>query len=211
MRVNFSKSGAILAPVAFILAASCAPAPSGLRMNETTTHPAAPPLAPFDACTVFTAHEPAAGADHRTPCSVIDYPFLPPSGGPHYSSWASFLAYDAPVPWGFLVHSLEHGAVVLAYDPGIVEADAVRAVFEEIATAQGIDDRCRDEAWPNRIIIVPDPELDWPIAVRAWEQVYDATCLDRPSIEAFIAAHYAQAPENFCFAGVDLSSTGWCP
>jgi hypothetical protein len=194
-----------------VLAASCAPVASSSRVDETTTHPAAAPLAPFDACTVYTAREPTPVPEHRTPCSVIDYPIAPPSGGPHYSSWASFLAYDAPVPWGFLVHSLEHGGVVLAYDPGIVEASAVRAAFEEIATARGIDDRCRTEAWPNRIIVVPDPELDWPIAVRAWEHVYDATCLDRPSIEAFIAAHYAHAPENFCFAGVDLSSTGWCP
>lgn len=101
--------------------------------------------------------------------------------------------------------------MVLAYDPGIAAAAAVRTTLIDIATARGLDPVCRDEAWPNRIIVVPDPELEWPIAVRAWEHVYDATCLDRASIEAFLGEHYAHAPEDFCFPGTDLSSTGWCP
>lgn len=199
--------------VVLSLASGCtAPAVGGGRVDESTTHPTAAPLSPFDSCTVYTAREPAGARDHRTPCSEIDYAAAsPPAGGPHYSIWANFVTYDAPVPWGFLVHSLEHGAIVLAYDPGVVEAAVVRAELEDIATTHGLDPVCRDEEWPNRIIVVPDPELDWPIAVRAWEHVYDATCLDRASIEAFIAAHYAHAPEDFCFPGTDLASTGWCP
>jgi hypothetical protein len=193
-----------------LFVSACAPAVTA-RVDESFAHPDQPPLAPFDACTVYTAREPASARDHRTPCSDIEYAFVPPAGGPHYSVWANFVAYDTPVPWGFLVHSLEHGAVVLAYDPDIVEAATVRAAFLDIADAHGIDPVCRDESWPNRIIVVPDPELEWPIAVRAWEHVYDATCLDRASIEAFIAANYAHAPEDFCFPGTDLSATGWCP
>jgi hypothetical protein len=198
-------------PLLLVLASACAPTAAATRVDETYTHPDLPPLSPFDACTVYTAREPAVARDHRTPCSEIDYPLLPPAGGPHYSVWANFLVYDAPVPWGFLVHSLEHGAVILAYDSDRVEAAMVRETFIAIANAHGLDPVCREEEWPNRIIVVPDPDLEWPIAVRAWEHVYDATCLDRPGIEAFIAANYAHAPEDFCFPGTDLSTTGWCP
>ncbi len=199
--------------VLFVLVglAACAPAPLTVRVDEMTTHPLAAPLAPFDSCTVYTAREPAGARDHRQPCSTLEYPLFPPAGGPHYTVWANFVTYDAPVPWGFLVHSLEHGAIVLAYDPDIAEAALVRSTFEDIATAHGLDPVCRDEEWQNRIIVVPEPSLDWPIAVRAWEQVYDATCLDRASIEAFVAAHYADAPEDLCVPGTDLRSTGWCP
>ena len=194
-----------------VILTGCAPSavPSS-RVDESVTHPAVAPLAPFDTCSVYTAREPASARDHRTPCTDIPYA-LTPAGGPHYSIWANYQTYDAPVPWGFLVHSLEHGGIVLAYDPAIARAPDVRAAFQEIAAARAFDPLCRDQPWPTRIIIVPDPELTWPIAVRAWEQVYDATCLDRPSIESFVAAHYAQAPENLCAAGTDLSSTGWCP
>lgn len=206
------KTAAALAVSFVVLVSSCGPSEvSSTRVDEMTTHPDAEPLAPFETCDVYTAREPAEARDHRDPCSDVGYVLVPPAGGPHYSIWADFLVYDAPVPWGFLVHSLEHGAVVLAYDSDIVEASTVRDTMIDIRTMHGLDPVCRDEEWPNRIIVVPDPDLEWPIAVRAWEHVYDATCLDRPSIEAFITEHYAMSPEDLCVPGTDLSSTGWCP
>ena len=40
----------------------------------------------------------------------------PPVFGDHYPTWAAFQTYEYPVPLGYLVHSLEHGAVVVFYD-----------------------------------------------------------------------------------------------
>src|SRR5204862_402530 len=77
------------------------------------------------------------GAEHRNPCEEIPYPAHPPSAGPHYYIWASFLTYASPVPWPFLVHSLEHGAVVLAYHcENDADCDAVRTEFASIIAAE---------------------------------------------------------------------------
>jgi hypothetical protein len=199
-----------LSPLA-LLAPGCASDPgAGGRLDERTTLPDAPPLAPFEACTVTTAREPATSATHVAACAPLEYPFHPPASGPHFGQWAAFGTYDAPVPWGYLVHSLEHGAIVLAYRCEPDECAAVVSALQSIADAR-VDSLCRGADTPSRFIIVPDPTLDVAIAAVAWEHVYLATCLDLPSLQAFADAHYAQAPEDFCAAGVDRSATGWCP
>jgi hypothetical protein len=182
-----------------------------MRIDVVTTHPLESPIAPATSCDVTTATEPAASRNHQDPCHAIPYPFIPPSSGDHYSIWADYLTYTSPVPWGFLVHSMEHGAVVLAYDPSSPAAAQIQTAFAAIITAHGIDPVCRDESWPSRIIVVPAHDLHTPIAAAAWEHTYEATCLDMPSLSAFVEAHYAQAPEDFCSPGEDLSATGWCP
>ncbi|MFO0710342.1 MAG: DUF3105 domain-containing protein [Sandaracinus sp.] len=182
------------------------------RTLETSSSPSATPIAPFSTCSVSTYVDAISGAEHRVPCDDIAYPFHPPSSGPHFSQWASFLSYDAPVPWGFLVHAMEHGAVVLAYHCELPsDCDAVRAEYASIVTDQPLDPLCRDEDWRARVIVVPDPALEVPIAAVAWGHVYEATCLDPASLRAFVTAHYDMATEHLCAAGVDLSPTGWCP
>lgn len=187
--------------------AACSPEPE--RMNEMTIYPDAEPIAPFTECRVTTAEEPSLGADHVAVCDPLMPAVFPPTSGTHFSSWADFGTYDAPVPWGFLVHAMEHGAVVVGYR---CEAACPELVSElqAIIDAQPADPMCRgDDA--ARFILVPMPDLVEPIAVLAWEHLYLATCLDRPSMEAFMTAHYAQAPEDFCNPGTDRAASGWCP
>jgi hypothetical protein len=193
-----------------LLVATLASCASGGRTDEIVTHPAATPIAPFTECTVYTAREASEAAMHVAPCSDLGYD-VPPFGGPHYSQWAAFGSYDAPVPWGVLVHAMEHGAVVLAYrcEPG-AGCNAIRGELESIVAARTPDALCRGDA-PIRYVLAPTPDLEWPIAVLAWQRIYSATCLDRASIEAFFDAHYGRGPESTCADGVDLSSVGWCP
>lgn len=197
---------------ALVLALACLalacdpPAEEGL-VDVVETRPDAPPIAPATECVVTTGRAPVSDATHLTPCSDVDYPLHPPPGGPHYSMWADFAVYEEPVPWGFLVHSLEHGAVVLAHNctEGCPE---VLAVFEQLR-ADRDDPSCRDHPNGSRVIIVPDPSLEVPIAAVAWEHVYLATCLDETSLRAFVDAHYAQAPEDLCVPGVTPPNS--CP
>lgn len=198
----------------FLALVGCGPTvPGGVgaRVDIVTTHPTAPPIAPATSCDVTTSREPAASRNHHDPCSTIDYPYIPPSSGDHYSIWANYQTYTAPVPWGFLVHSLEHGAVVLIYDPDSSAASDVRAAFASVITAHGADPACRDETWMSRIIVVPSHDLSTPIAAVAWEHTYEATCLDMASLMAFVEANYAHGPEDLCGPGEDASATGWCP
>ena len=193
-----------------VLALGCSGPPSGGAdgglVDRVQIRPDAPPIAPSTECVVTTGREPALSATHVPVCSALDYPRHPPAGGRHFGTWADFATYAQPVPWGYLVHSLEHGAVVLAHNcpEGCPE---VLAAFERIR-AETDDPACRDHDNGSRIIVVPDPELDVPLAAVAWEHVYLASCLDLASLEAFVDAHYARAPENFCSPGTPTPS---CP
>jgi hypothetical protein len=74
--------------------------------------------------------------------------------------------------------------------------------------AHGVDPSCTGV--DARFIVAPDPNLDTPIAVTAWEHVYVATCIDEASLGTFVEAHYGQAPEDLCARGLDGESRTWC-
>jgi hypothetical protein len=169
--------------------------------------PDSPPIAGFPECIVVRVRERVESAEHVTTCSPLEYDVHPPIGGPHYTTWADFGIYDRPVPWPFLVHSLEHGAVILAYNCPDGCPDVV-ALFEQLA-AERTDPRCRRYGTLNRVIVVPDPELATPIAAVGWEHRYSATCLDEPSLRAFVDGRYARGREDTCLPGERRER--WCP
>lgn len=181
----------------------------GVRQNEQTTPAAADPIAPYAECRVTTWDAPAASAMHVEPCSELPLSDVPPVGGDHYGVWADWASYDAPVPWGFLIHAMEHGGVVLGYrcpegcDDVIAELEAIAASMD--------DPRCRDAGTSARFIVAPMPDLEGSVAALGWEHAYVATCLDAPSLGAWVDAHYGRGPEDLCAAGSDLSAEGWCP
>jgi hypothetical protein len=116
--------------------------------------------------------------------------------------WAAFKTYAAPVPRGFLVHALEHGAVVFGYNcPDGCAADV--AALQAMLDARAADPLCVAPL-KNRFIVAPDPLLDARFAVSAWGFALKLDCMDVVEIGAFIDAHYAMAPENFCFDGADV-------
>ena len=91
-------------------------APTELLVDIQVTRPDAAPIAPFLECTVTTAHEPTLSRTHVPECSELSFATSPPTTGNHFGRWADFRTYEAPVPWGYLVHSMEHGAIVMAYN-----------------------------------------------------------------------------------------------
>ena len=138
---------------------------------------------------------------HVAVCSVVTYSTNPPTSGPHYPSWAAFKVYTSPVPRGFTVHAMEHGAVVVAYNcPDGCDAD-VAALVDYLA-ARPADPLCAAPL-QNRFVVTPDPLLDVPFAASAWGASLKAQCFDLPALGAFIDTYYAKAPENFCFDGID--------
>lgn len=176
----------------------------------------ATPIAPFDSCMIYTAREPSSTGAHVSACMAMGpvlrgpNPMAPPVGGVHYDQWANFERYTSPVPWGFLVHAMEHGAIVMAYRcEDAAECTATRTQLEALIDAQPLDPLCRDDV-RRRFVLVPEPDLEWPIAVLAWENIYMATCVDTASIARFVSEHYAQAPENFCSNGVNRAAMNWC-
>ena len=160
-----------------------------------------PPATDAAACNVRLAMPPLMPALHIPQGASVVYDSNPPSSGPHYVIWANFQEFSEPVDDRYLVHSMEHGAVLLLYNcgdagcpAGLVEG--LRAIRDSIAT----DPLC-DPSIRVRVIIAPRPTNDVMVAAAAWGYTYRADCLDAASLTQFVGAHYAMGPENFCDPG----------
>lgn len=172
---------------------------------------ASAPLGAAPACTAEVKEHADEGNLHVPLCSQLQFGSNPPASGNHYAPpyWAAYRTYAAPVPAGFLVHDLEHGAVVIGYN-------CPEGCAEEVARAQawinglGQDPICPGS--PHKIILAPNPQLDVRWAAAAWAWTWKASCPDTASLGAFFRAHYGKTAEaGVCGGGVDRSASGWCP
>lgn len=146
----------------------------------------------------------APGAGVHVPVGTdLSWPSNPPCGGAHYPVWAAFQEFTSPVPRGYYVHDLEHGAVVLLYNCALVAGDCAPFLdaLRQAAAALPDDPKCGGGV-RVRTVLSPDPLLADPLAAASWGFVYRAQCVDLPSLKAFAAAHYAHAPEDECANGV---------
>jgi hypothetical protein len=157
------------------------------------------------ACLVALDSPPLLPAIHVAIGTDIVWDSNPPSSGPHYPIWAAFQAYSAPVPRGYYVHDLEHGAIVFAYNCADGDADCadVAAALQAVSDALPDDPLCAATGQGVRVrtVITPDPLLDVPVAAAAWGYTYKAECVDLPSLTAFAMEHYGNGPEVLCAQG----------
>ena len=161
------------------------------------------PDSPVNCGTIVTPYA-VDPSPHITACFPVMYSSNPPTSGPHYPYWAAFQTYTTPIPRGFTVHDLEHGAIVISYKcAGACAAEL--AALQAFIDARPVDPACVAPV-KSRIVITPDPLLDVPFAAAAWGFALTSQCFDLPALGAFIDAHYAMAPENFCFDGIDVTS-----
>ncbi len=163
--------------------------------------------APAGSCQVQSCVHPKLEGNHVPVCSKINFATNPPTSGPHYPIWANFQNYDKPIPRGFYLHSEEHSAVVLLYNcarfhqPG-TSCDAMVAAMKAYVAASPADPNCQPPIH-NRIMIVPDPDLDAPFAAAAWGFALKGQCFDPALTTGFVNAHYGMNYENFCGPGID--------
>lgn len=148
------------------------------------------------ACVALIQEHDDEGAFH-VPCSPApSYGTKPPSSGNHYATWADYKTYATPVPWGHLMHSMEHGAVVIVYNCPDGCADEVAAA-QAMIDALPVDPGCVAPT-KRRVILAPDPTLDVRWAATAWTWTLRAPCFDAPVFSQFATEHYAKTVENFC-------------
>ena len=146
-------------------------------------------------------------AQHVSECSAIDYPMNPPVYGNHYPVWAAYKSYSFPVPRGFLVHNLEHGAVILLYkcpDGCAAEVAAAQAFIDALPA----DPRCIAPI-KQQVILAPDPELPTRWAAVAWGRSLASACFTAPAFREFYDANIGHGSEDVCADGKDLL-TGTC-
>lgn len=107
----------------------------------------------------------------------VAYDQSPPFGGPHDGIWADCdgMVYEKPVRTENMVHTLEHGAVWIAYNP-----DKVDAVGVEMLAA-----RVHNKPYT---VMSPYPGLDQPISVQTWGHQLKVDSAEDQRIDDFIVA-----------------------
>lgn len=134
-----------------------------------------------------TAPSPPAGVqtfanlsrDHVT--GPVNYPQIPPVGGPHNPVWLNCGIYTAPVPNEHAVHSLEHGAVWITYQPNLPAAQVA-----QITKTVGND---------TYVIVSPYPGLPAPVVASAWGTQLKLHGPTDPRLAQFLA-YYRQGPQT---------------
>ncbi|MCA9925458.1 MAG: DUF3105 domain-containing protein [Anaerolineales bacterium] len=81
---------------------------------------------------------------------------LPPMGGPHNPIWQNCGIYDTPVAGEYAIHSMEHGAVWLTYNPDL-PADQISQLQN---TVRG----------DNYLLLSPYPDQTADIVLTVWDR-----------------------------------------
>jgi Protein of unknown function (DUF3105) len=156
------------------------------------------PMHPDASCPVTIDSPPVLSRTHVPEGSMIQWNSNPPSSGDHYPIWAAFQEYTTPVPRGYYVHDLEHGAVVFLYNCGDAGCADVVSALRAVSDSIPDDPLCASQGTGVRVrtVITPDPLIDVPVAAAAWGWTYKAQCADVPSLKQFALDHYGQGPEG---------------
>ncbi len=117
----------------------------------------------------------------RTHVPNPTYTQSPPVGGDHLSVWQNCGVYNEPVADGNAVHSLEHGAVWIAYRPGLA-ADQV-AVLAAFALNQ------------THILVTPYTGLTDTVVLTAWGKQLRLESVTDPRIAEFVTK-YQEGPQT---------------
>ena len=140
----------------------------------------------------------------------------PPTSGPHYEVWTTANIYDNPLDDRNLIHSLEHGYIIMSYNCDVQAAHNLN-LNEASMSAQTATDSatlsqpfreqsCTDlknnltqiftEKGKRKLIVVPRPSLKYPIALTAWTRLENLEQFDKERISRFIDAYRDQGPEK---------------
>lgn len=111
----------------------------------------------------------------------VTYEQTPPVGGQHNAVWQNCGVYESPIRNEHAVHSLEHGAVWITYQPDLAE-DEVEKLAD--LTRRG-----------THRLLSPYPGINSPIVLSAWGYQLKVDNADDPRINDFIQK-YEQGPQT---------------
>ncbi|GAA4674901.1 hypothetical protein Prum_030330 [Phytohabitans rumicis] len=129
----------------------------------------------------------------------IQYTVSPPVAGPHNQDWQNCMGdvYDAQIANEHAVHSLEHGAVWITYQPNLPAAQV-----EELAA------KVRGQ---EKMLMSPYEGLDKPISLQAWGYQLKVDNANDGRIDEFIKALRVNAsvegPTISCAQGITATGT----
>ena len=134
------------------------------------------------------------GQTHVAQGTVPTYESRPATSGEHWNvgggvapmNWG---VYTSPVPEPAVVHNLEHGGIVIWYQPTQASAEDVTAL------TQYVESQVRSAKF--KVILSPWAGEDFghPIAATAWNWMLYQDEANIDEIRAFLDDHYGDAPE----------------
>jgi hypothetical protein len=133
------------------------------------------------------------GSHIKAPLRVA-YDQSPPFGGNHDYIWAACngVVYTKAVRTEHMVHTLEHGAVWIAYNPDQVKGDALATLAKKVT---GVP----------YTLMSPYPGLDKPVSVQSWAHRLKLADPADPRIDQFIKL-LRQNPRTFPEPGATCDS-----
>lgn len=165
------------------------------------------------------------GRDHIPEGSKVNYNYNPPTSGNHYVSWITKGFYEEPRPDGNIVHSMEHGYVIIWYDCE-KKVTGYRIQVTDTVYAQGLPMTGGSEGSPSamlkdmpkafsdgscselknqiksyidkdthKLIAMPRVGMDSKIILTSWGRVEKMDNLDEKRVKEFIDAFRDHGPE----------------
>lgn len=128
----------------------------------------------------------AEGNQHVDPTTVVAYKTDPPTSGAHSSVETEPGFYVDPQPKGELVHALEHGHIVIYYNPKGTPADVVESLKTYARKYTG--------HWDG--VVVAPREQEEAVVLTAWRRILRLKTWDQSVAETFIDAFRGRGPEN---------------
>lgn len=130
-------------------------------------------------------NHPSEGRTHVPAGSQISYGTNPPTSGPHFIHWVNPGFYETSKGRSNLVHSLEHGMIVIYYDaPG---AEILERLRSWVGLFTG--------PWSG-IVAVRKAGLGEKLILTAWRRILRLDRFEAASAAAFIDAYRGRGPEN---------------
>jgi hypothetical protein len=111
-----------------------------------------------------------------------EYNSSPPTSGRHSPDAAPCGIYETEIPDPLQIHNLEHGTVVIQYQPGLPEV--------EIAALQGYG-----RSKSSHILVAPNSSLTDPVVVTTWTRMLRLDSADLDTIEVYYDRFVRTGPE----------------
>lgn len=122
------------------------------------------------------------GRSHAASGQTVAYATAAPTSGPHNPGAPRCGIYSQQLPPDLAVHALEHGTVVIWYQPGLADDDVAR-LRETVGR------------FDEGVILSPNGQLDQPIVATAWNRLKGYNGPDA-EIEEFITTYRSRGPER---------------
>src|SRR5918993_1418103 len=124
---------------------------------------------------------------------TVEYEQTPPAGGQHNAVWLNCGIYDQPVPNENAVHSMEHGAVWVTYDPAEVSGDELGALRAQLPSSY--------------VVLSPYEGMDSAIVLSGWNHQLKVDSADDERIPAFFEEYWRSQnvpePNASCSGALD--------